>query len=127
LREDLCCVIGENNSGKTALLRALQICVDVSLPSVFRSLLREDINSRVDISVPSQVLIGVEFSDFQGKVNEEALVSTWKTDADRARIFYRFRPRLSARERLANGELEPGRLTLEDYNWEIKGGWQPGD
>lgn len=44
---------------------------------------------------------------------------------DRARIFYRFRPRLSARERLANGELEPGKLTLEDYNWEIKGGGNP--
>ena len=32
---------------------------------------------------------------------------------------------MSARERLANGELEPGRLTLEDYNWEIKGGGNP--
>jgi putative ATP-dependent endonuclease of OLD family len=48
---------------------------------------REDIHAAVDISVPSQVLIGIEFSEFEGKVNEEALVATWKTAADCARIF----------------------------------------
>ena len=82
--DELCCVIGENNTGKTAILRAIQICLDNMLPSSFRSLLREDIHSTVDISHPSQVLIGIEFTGFEGKVNEEALVSTWKTAADRA-------------------------------------------
>lgn len=26
--DDLCCIIGENNTGKTAILRAIQICLD---------------------------------------------------------------------------------------------------
>ncbi|MEM9477036.1 MAG: AAA family ATPase [Pseudomonadota bacterium] len=125
IKDDLTCIIGENNTGKTAVLRAIQICLDVTLPAYFRSLIREDIHSALDISQPEQVLIGVELTDFQGKVNEEALVATWKMEADRARIFYRFRPRLSVREQLESGEIEPGQLTLEDYAWEIKGGGDP--
>ncbi|MEQ9170001.1 MAG: AAA family ATPase [Rhodospirillales bacterium] len=125
VNDDLCCIIGENNTGKTALFRAIQICLDVALPSVFRSLIREDIHAALDISHPSQVLIGIELTDFAGKVNEEALVSTWKTGADRARIFYRFRPKSSVRESLGNGEREAGTLSLEDYAWEIKGGGSP--
>jgi len=125
IKDDLTCIIGENNTGKTAVLRAVQICLDVGLPTHFRSLIREDIHSDLDISKPNQVLIGVELTGFQGKVNEEALVATWKIEADRARIFYRFRPRLSAREQLENGELASGQLTLENYAWEIKGGGNP--
>tara|TARA_R110002049_G_scaffold305627_2_gene502811 strand:- start:49885 stop:51693 length:1809 start_codon:yes stop_codon:yes gene_type:complete len=122
---DLACIIGENNTGKTALLRAVQICLDVSFPSIYRSLVREDIHSSIDISFPNQVLIGVELTGFQGAVNQEALVATWKTAADTARIFYRFRPRLSVREALQNEEIKQGDLTLEDYHWELKGGGNP--
>lgn len=125
ITDDLCCIIGENNTGKTAILRAVQICLDNLLPSSFRSLFREDIHSGIDITHPNQVLIGIEFTGFEGRVNEEALVSTWKTAADRARIFYRFRPRPSVREQLASGDLLPGSLTLEDYQWEIRGGGDP--
>lgn len=125
IKNDLCCIIGENNTGKTALMRAIQICLDVTLPGYCRTLVREDIHADVDISSPAQVLIGVEFSDFQGKVNEEALVSTWKTGADKARIFYRFRPRRPVRELLAERKLEPGKLTIDDYAWEMKGGGDP--
>ena len=71
INSHLSCIIGENNTGKTAILRAIQMCLDVNLPSVFRSLQREDINSSIDISHPNQVLIGIELTDFQGKVDEE--------------------------------------------------------
>jgi putative ATP-dependent endonuclease of the OLD family len=125
VRDDLTCIIGENSTGKTAILRAIQMCLDVSLPSSFRSLIREDINATIDVSHPSQVLVGIEFTSFQGVVNEEALVATWKIAADRARIFYRFRPRPSVREQLDSGIIEPGTLTLEEYAWEIKGGGDP--
>lgn len=125
INDNLCCVIGENNTGKTALLKAIQICLDSSLPSSYRSLIREDVHSGIDISHPSQVLIGVELTDFAGNVNEEALVSTWKTDKDKARIFYRFRPKPSAREKLNNNESQEGSLILEDYAWEIRGGGNP--
>lgn len=125
ISNDLCCIIGENNTGKSAILRAIQICLDNTLPSGFRSLTREDIHAGLDVAHPSQVLIGVELTDFEGKVNEEALVSTWKTEPDRARIFYRFRPRPSVREKLQSGDVLPGTLSLEDYNWEIRGGGNP--
>ena len=125
VENELCCIIGENNTGKTAILRAIQICLDISLPSTFRSLQREDINANLDISTPSQVLIGIELTEFEGIVNEESLVSTWKTSADRARIFYRFRPKPSVREQLRSGALLSGALSLDDYAWEIRGGGNP--
>ena len=118
----LTCIIGENNTGKTALLRAIQLCLDINLPSIYRSLTREDINSDVDIAYATQVLIGVELTNFEGKVNEEALVCTWKTDADKARIFYRFRPRSNVRDDLASNERNDGTLSLDDYSWELRGG-----
>lgn len=123
--EEVTCIIGENNTGKTAIFRAIQMCMDINLPSAFRSLLREDIHASVDISHPNQVLIGIELTGFEGIVNEEALVCQWKTEADRARIFYRFRPRPSVREKLALGEIEGGQLLLDDYTWEIRGGGNP--
>lgn len=123
--EDLCCVIGENNNGKSAFLRAIQLCLDITLPSTYRSLIREDIHSSVDISQPNQVMVGIELSDFAGKVNEEALVSTWKIDKDLARVIYRFRPKLHVREGLKNEEIAPRSLTLEDYSWDIRVGGDP--
>lgn len=123
--DNLCCIIGENNVGKSAVLHAVQICLDVSLPGYYRNLVREDIHASIDLSEPSQVVIGVEFTGFEGNVNEEALVSTWKTEADRARIFYRFRPKPSVREMLQSGDVSPGDLTIVDYAWEIKGGGDP--
>ena len=125
IADNLCCIIGENNVGKSAVLHAIQMCLDLTLPGYFRNLVREDIYASVDISEPSQVLIGIEFTGFEGNVNEEALVSTWKTEADRARIFYRFRPKPSVRELLQSGDVVSGDLTLEDYAWEIKGGGDP--
>lgn len=126
IENSVTCVIGENNTGKTALFKAIQICLDVNLPSVFRSLIREDIHASLDISHPNQVMIGVELTGFEGIVNEEALVCQWKLEADRARIFYRFRPRPSVRERLSLGEIIAGDLTLEDYTWELRGGGDAG-
>lgn len=122
---EICCIIGENNVGKSAIFKAIQICVDVGLSSSFRALVREDINATLDITQPSQVLIGLEFEGFEGRDNEEALVATWKMAPDKARIFYRFRPKPSVREALANGEKQPGELCLDDYRWEIKGGGDP--
>ncbi|WP_299870101.1 hypothetical protein [uncultured Roseobacter sp.] len=67
-------------------------------------------------------MIGNELTGFEGIVNEEALVSKWKLEANRARVFFRFRPRLAIREKLALSEIVPGELTLEDYGWELRGG-----
>lgn len=117
-------IIGENSVGKTNLFHALRICLDVQLSSTYRSLLKDDIHSQVDLGEPFQVLIGVEFSGFQGNENQEALLHGAQIAHDRARLFYRFRPRKAVREELSRGELQR-QLTLEDYSWELAGGGNP--
>lgn len=114
-------VIGENNAGKSNLFQALRLCLDVQLSSAFRSLLKEDIHCQVDQTASFQVLIGVEFSGFQGNENEEALLHGTEIAPDRARIFYRFRPKRAVREALSRNAHE-GPLTLDDFNWELAGG-----
>jgi putative ATP-dependent endonuclease of the OLD family len=119
------CVIGENNTGKTNFLHAIRLCLDAGLSSTYRSLTPSDIHSTIDISHPSQVLVGLEITDFAGKVNEEALVGAWQLQPGLARIMYRFRPKTSIREDLDSEEVVPGDLKIDDYHWEISGGGDP--
>jgi putative ATP-dependent endonuclease of OLD family len=119
------CLIGENNTGKSNFLHAIRLCIDAGLSSTYRALLPTDIHSNIDISDPTQVLIGLEISDFQGKINEEALVGAWQHKPGLARLIYRYRPKLAVREDLDSEEIQPGNLTLEDYHWEITGGGDP--
>lgn len=118
------CIIGENNTGKTNLLHAIRLAIDANLSSTYRTLNEHDIHSGVDISVPEQVIVSVEFSDFSDEVNETALVGCWITsdDDDVARVTYRFRPRKTVRDAIENEGREPSGLALDDYHWEITGG-----
>ena len=125
VRSGTTCVIGENNAGKSNLLHAIRICIDAGLPSTYRSLIPSDIHSGIDVSHPEQVLIAVEITDFAGKTNEEALVGAWQFKPAHSRLIYRYRPKLSAREDLRTGEIRPGALTRDDYQWEITGGGNP--
>jgi putative ATP-dependent endonuclease of the OLD family len=119
------CIIGENNTGKSSLIQALRLCVDVSLSSTYRSLTKDDVHCGVDRSKPFQVFVGVEFTGFEGDVNAEALVHGIQIGKDRARIFYRFRPKRQVREALEAGERTENSLTLDDYGWELFGGGNP--
>lgn len=125
LSSNTTCLIGENNTGKSNFLHAIRVCIDAGLSSTFRSLLPNDIHSTVDISYPNQVLVGLEITDFQGKINEEALVGAWQSRPGLARLTYRYRPKLAAREDLETEEVAPGTLTHDDYHWEITGGGDP--
>jgi putative ATP-dependent endonuclease of OLD family len=125
IAERTTCVIGENNTGKSNLIQALRLCLDVNLSSTFRSLLKDDIHCDVDQRQPFQVLIGVEFTGFQGRDNEEALLHGTQIEPDRARLFYRFRPKRAAREAIAAQQRQPNSLTLADYSWELVGGGNP--
>lgn len=125
ITENTTCVIGENNTGKSNLLHAIRLCIDAGLSSTYRTVLQSDIHSGCDFTNPEQVLIGLEIIEFQGKVNEEALVGAWQSKPGLARIFYRFRPKLDVREDLEAGEIDEGDLTLDDYHWEIAGGGDP--
>jgi len=125
LTEGTTCIIGENNTGKSNFLHAIRLCIDATLSSTYRSLLPNDIHSAVDITYPTHVLIGVEITDFLGKINEEALVGAWQFQPGLARLVYRYRPRTPVRENLDAGVIEPGSLTPEDYHWELQGGGDP--
>jgi putative ATP-dependent endonuclease of the OLD family len=117
-------LIGENNVGKSNFIHALRICLDVGLPSSYRTLAKEDVFSGVDQTKPFQVLIGVEFSGFQGNENEEAMLLGTQIGPDQARLFYRFRPKKVIREALAGGTF--GReLSLDDLSWELAGSGNP--
>ena len=124
LNEPLTLVIGENNTGKSSFIHALRLCLDVGLSSAFRMLLKDDVYSAINQIQPFHVLVGVEFTGFEGNENEEALLHGTQIGDDRARLFYRFRPKRAVRELLARGD--GGRpLTLEDFGWELFGGGNP--
>ena len=119
------CIIGENNTGKSNLIHALRLCLDVTLSSSYRALVKDDVHCDVDQHQPFQVLVGVEFTGFRGRDAEEALLHGTQIGDDRARLFYRFRPKRLCREAIAARQRDPGSLTLGDYAWELVGGGNP--
>lgn len=121
IKDGATCVIGENNSGKSNLLHAIRLAVDINLSSSYRFLRELDINNSVDISEASQVLISVEFSDYESDEYQDALVGCWECEKNNiARLTFRFRPKLAVREKL---EEDPWlTLTIDDYGWELIGG-----
>lgn len=125
INERASCVIGENNTGKSNLIHALRLCLDVNLSSGYRALLKEDIHCAVDQSKPFQVLIGVEFTGFEASDAEVAMLHGTQMAGGRARIFYRFRPKRPVREALEGKHRAANSLTLDDYSWELVGGGDP--
>ena len=118
------CFIGENNSGKTNIFQALRLVLDGNISAQRRRLQPEDLSAGLSFTKPEHVLISVEFSDFFGKPNEEALPFTAVLRNGKARISYRFRPKTTVREsieQLPEGSPIPG-LGMEDYQWEIAAG-----
>ncbi len=105
------CIVGENNTGKTNLLRAIRLPIDASLSSQHRKLLASDFWSGCDFTAPQQVLVSLELRDYAGRENEEAMVAGWAVDDDLARVTYRFRPRRSVIDAYGSGG---GRSELRD-------------
>ncbi|NQT27850.1 AAA family ATPase [candidate division KSB1 bacterium] len=122
LGDNVTTIIGENNTGKTNLLYALRLAVDVTLSSQFRQLREHDIHKGVDISKPQQVIVSVEFSDFTDHDNQNALVGSWTVESGVARLSYRFLPKRSIREAIEAEENAGDDLIFEDYHWEMTGG-----
>jgi putative ATP-dependent endonuclease of OLD family len=118
------CFIGENNSGKTNIFQALRFVLDGNIGAQRRRLQREDLSAGLTFATPEHVLISVEFSDFAGRENEEALPFTAVMENGKARISYRFRPKPTVRdmiEQIPEGEPVPA-LKIDDYVWEMVGG-----
>lgn len=118
----VCNIIGENNTGKSAVLKAIRLCLDNALSNTHRILQPEDIHSGVDTSKPFQVLIGVEFSDFEREPEQEAMLSVCKIGPDRARVCYRFRPKgnPSTLPQMTSHDTYP--FNSNNYTWELTGG-----
>src|SRR5690606_21070571 len=83
------------------------------------------IHTQVDQSQPFQVLVGVEFTDFDQNDNQVAMLHGTQLGDGRARIFYRFRPKALVRDALGTGDRDPSTLALDDYGWELYGGGDP--
>ena len=115
------CIIGENNTGKTNLLHAIRLVLDVNLPSVYRQITENDIHCCAKLSTALQVLVSVELADYRKTPEECAFCGLWEVDNDRARITYRFRPRQSVREAIERNEKDRHALNPEDYQWELTG------
>jgi len=122
IEKGVTCVLGENNTGKSNLIHALRLALDVNLPSNLRQLTENDVHCCTSLNVAQQVLISVEFTGYTAKPEECAMCGLWEVAADRARITYRFRPRQSVREAIARNEKTADGLITEDYVWELTGG-----
>lgn len=118
------CFIGENNSGKTNLFQALRLVLDGNISAQRRRLQPQDLSAGLTFASPEHVLVAVEFSDFAGKPNEEALPFTAILENGKARISYRFRPKAIVREAIE--QLDEGipvpKLGMDDYVWELAAG-----
>ena len=123
LRKGITCVIGENNTGKTNLLRAIRLAIDSDFSSQNRKLLEKDIHSGTNLSSVNQVVISVEFKDYKEQINECALLCSCEVSENLARIHYRYRPCRAIRDDIESEEHDGNDLSItEDYQYEITGG-----
>lgn len=115
------CFVGENNSGKSNLVHAIRLVLDQTLPNYARSLDLDDIHPDASLATGDQVVIAIEFRNYSKDVEEQALVGAWEVEPDRARLTYRFRPRLDAIGELDKDGKPTTALTIADYAWELRG------
>jgi putative ATP-dependent endonuclease of the OLD family len=57
VNDNVTCLVGENNTGKTNLIFALRLTIDAGLSATFRNLTLEDLPTGSDVSQPKQVLL----------------------------------------------------------------------
>lgn len=124
LDSNLTCLVGENNSGKSNFLTALRLVLDTDFSNYYRKLNKEDFTEGLDIREPQQILIGVQFVDYnsEGKesaIKQHALVQEWCIDENIAQICYRFRPKQTVRQDIESGERDGKDLTIDEYGWEL--------
>jgi putative ATP-dependent endonuclease of the OLD family len=111
-------IVGENAVGKTNLLYALRLVLDPDLPDTARVLRSEDIfDGCGGIAEGPTVRIAIELGGFDEDDATLGVLSMCLLpgESTRARIEYRFTPRISLHE-------EAAPLTVADYDWELVGG-----
>jgi putative ATP-dependent endonuclease of OLD family len=106
-------LLGENNSGKSNFLRALQLVLDPSMPDRARQLDHDDFWSECEAPMNGdEIVIAIELSDYRGDKRVQAALAdcSVKPSPLTARITYRFFP-----QRGPDDEIQ-------DYAWVIYGG-----
>jgi putative ATP-dependent endonuclease of the OLD family len=74
---------------------------------------------------PFRCLLGSNSPASEGETPRKRCYTVRKLGDDRARLFYRFRPKRLCREAIAARQRDRGSLTLGDYAWELVGGGNP--
>ncbi len=116
-------IVGENGVGKTNLLFALRLVLDSDLSSTARRLDEDDFFMRCGPPAATQIVISLEFSGFDENIGAEAAVGKWlQMETNTARLSYRFRPKPTVRQAIANNERAEHSLTIGDYGFERVGG-----
>lgn len=108
-------IVGENRVGKSNLILALRLVLDISLPDSARQLKLTDICDGCDISTSPQVAIHLDFSDFDNDVNLIPLLTDYRLASDHtiARLSYIFRKKADV--------TEPPKSEA-DYEFKVFGG-----
>ena len=123
LRDGVTCIIGENNTGKTNFLRAIRLAIDANFSSRYRQLLEHDVFSGTDLSNADQVLISIEFTDYEEEIAEHALLHGCEINDEIARIHYRYRPKREILNDIEADVHDGTNLSItEDYHYQITGG-----
>jgi putative ATP-dependent endonuclease of OLD family len=145
-------VVGENESGKTNLLRALRLILDPELPSSQRKLREEDFCELSDgPNGSTEISVAVDLIGFDGNPKVEAILSDYYVLREplTARLNYRFASDLvvhteeedeedtdgapdpdgeseaddaSRPTEAPESEARPKSITVADYEWTIYGG-----
>ena len=122
LQNGITTFIGENNTGKTNIMHAIRLALDVDLPAYRRQLNASDVHQAVESHHPLQVLVSLEFRDFEEDVDASAFAAFLKVEENLARLTYRFRPNAKTRDSIEAEQCDPESLSYDDYRWEIAGG-----
>jgi putative ATP-dependent endonuclease of OLD family len=99
-------LLGANRVGKSNLLFAFRLVLDLTLPDSARQLKLSDFWDGCDLAQNPQIEVHVDFADFDGDDALVALLTDFRTASDPkvARLSYVFRKRLEVSGALQSSE-----------------------
>lgn len=114
-------IVGENGSGKSNLLRAIRLVIDPSLPDSARRLQESDIwhGASANLQDGPAVEVSIELAGFDNDVDAKSVLSRCIMPGSpyRAKLTYRFSPRVSPEDVADDGDTDP--ISIEDYDFQI--------
>lgn len=123
-RRGLTLLVGENGSGKTNVLHGIRLALDANWGKNARMLEPEDFYRQSGPHNATQILVSVEFDGFDPDDDlQVTLQGALQHDQTVARVTYRFRPDVEARNSILNDGRDPATLSIKDYTFDwVRGG-----